>query len=128
MRCDGEGDMTMTRAWVPAAVVASMTVLAAGCASTTVDDQRWEGHRIKELIASIGPADRIVSYPYGGTLYIWEGRGTGVDAPDSSTIDDTPRVKDFVTSRVFLVDDSGIIVRTQFERGVVAPDRLADGQ
>lgn len=117
--------MRTTRTWVPAAIVVSLTALITGCASTAVNDRRWEGHRINELVASIGPADRIMTYPYGGTLYIWEARGTGVEAPDIGSIDSAPQLADFVASRVFLVDDSGIIVRTQFERAGVAPQHQA---
>jgi hypothetical protein len=109
--------MRTTRTWVPAAIVVSLTALIAGCASTAVNDRRWEGHRINELVASIGPADRIMTYPYGGTLYIWELRDTRLEPADASTIDDSPRLADSVMARVFLVDDNGVIVRTQVDHG-----------
>jgi len=90
-------------------------VVAAGCASAVGSSQRWEGHRISELISKDGPADRIVPYPYGGTLYIWETQETRLEAADASSFGNAPHPERLLRQRIFLVDDAGVITKAQDE-------------
>jgi hypothetical protein len=98
------------RRWIPAV---ALLATAAACTSLARRSPDWTGHRISELIARRGPADRIMIYPYGGTLYIWESEewplaGRGPAALDESS---TPGV--LIHTDIALVSDAGIILRTQ---------------
>ena len=95
------------------AVAASLLALAAGCTSAMSKGQRWEGHRISELIQRRGPADRIVPYPYGGTLYIWEKPASSFEAARASILDESSAFAGFVQTQIVLVSDTGIIMEDQ---------------
>ena len=95
------------------AVAALLLALAAGCTSMTPKREHWEGHPISELIARRGSADRIVSYPYGGTLYIWEKPASSFEANRASVLDGTSTVGSFVQEQIVLVSDTGIILGSQ---------------
>ena len=94
------------------AAAAAVLALAAGCASLKPKQEDWTGHKISELIARRGPADRIMLYPYGGTLYIWERADATLDARNVNSLDDTPPAS-FVHREIVLVSDAGLIVQTQ---------------
>ncbi len=94
------------------ATAAAMLALAVGCASLTPKEEDWTGHKIAELIARRGPADRIMSYPYGGTLYIWE-RPEEPLMSGGTIADDTAAPGTFVHRELVLVSDAGVIVRSE---------------
>jgi hypothetical protein len=92
---------------------AAMLALAAGCASLTPKEENWTGHKIAELIARRGPADRIMSYPYGGTLYVWERPEGTLMQGGGAFADDASASGNFVHRELVLVSDAGIIVRSE---------------
>jgi hypothetical protein len=94
---------------------------AAGCASTEAKLEQWQGRPISELVAARGEADRIMSYPYGGSLYIWEKRQTRFAAGGADSRRGGAHLEDVVTTQAFLVDEGGIITRVQSKTGVAAP-------
>ena len=102
------------------AMAASLLALAAGCTSAMSKGQHWEGHRISELIERRGPADRIMAYPYGGTLYIWEKQASSFEAARATTLDDSPGLASFVQRQIVLVSDTGIIMETQVKTDALA--------
>ena len=104
--------------WVAAAV---QVAAAAGCASTQADMQSWQGRPIAELIAARGEADRIMSYPYGGSLYIWEKRQTRFANGGADSRRGGAHFEDVVTTHAFLVDEGGVITRVQSKTAVAAP-------
>jgi len=95
------------------AIAASLLALAGGCTSAMSKPERWEGHRISELIARRGPADRIVPYPYGGTLYIWEKEASSFEADRGTMLDEGSALPGFVQRQIVLVSDSGIIMESE---------------
>lgn len=109
---------TSNRSCGALASVAALAFLGLGCASLEQRLQRWEGHPIAELVKDRGPAKRIVSYPYGGRLYIWESERLGGSPPDASGRRSAglagPRSRT-VVREVALVDDNGVIVRIHVE-------------
>jgi len=108
--------MKAARAVVAVAGLAIIAIMVeAGCASAVGPSRRWEGHRISELISKDGPADRIVPYPYGGTLYIWETQETRLAAADASSLGNAPHLESLLRERIFLVDDAGVITKAEEE-------------
>ena len=98
-----------------AGLIGAVVMTSGGCSSSTSGGRQWEGHRISEVVARDGPADRIMAYPYGGTLYIWEAAETHLQAADASTFGNAPQIESLVRRRIFLVNDAGVITRAQFE-------------
>jgi hypothetical protein len=106
--------MRMTRARVQRlAIAASLLALAGGCTSAMSKREHWEGHRISELIARRGPADRIEPYPYGGTLYIWEKPASSFEADRATMLDEGSALAGFVQRQLVLVSDAGIIMESK---------------
>jgi hypothetical protein len=95
------------------AIAASLLTLVAGCTSAMPKREHWEGHRISELIARRGPADRIMPYAYGGTLYIWEKPASSFEADRGTMLDEGSALPGFVQRQVVLVSDSGIIMESE---------------
>ena len=95
------------------ATAAALVALTAGCASVAAKQEDWTGHKIGELIAQRGPADRIMLYPYGGTLYIWEKPDGPLVPVGSDTVDDAPAFGGLVHREIVLVSDAGIIMRSE---------------
>ena len=106
------------RRWRGAALAAVLLVLL-GCTSAAERLRRWEGRPLAELVAERGPASRIVAYPYGGRLYIWEEVVSTTTAGD--TMGKRPSVGQQRSTRVYrevvLVGDDGVIIRTSVESG-----------
>ena len=95
--------------------IAVHAVLAlAGCSSTFrgVD---WTGHNINDVIAKLGPATRISSYPFGGSVYVWENHVLRSSGPDVTSDDGSMHAVSVVEREVFMVNDQGIVTgkRTQ---------------
>lgn len=107
--------MRHARYWRSALVATAAIQLAAvfGCSSLQSDAQRWQGRPIADLIAARGEANRIMSYPYGGTLYIWEQRQTRMAGGSAEIARGGRRFEDMVMMQVFLVDERGVITRIQ---------------
>ncbi len=95
------------------AAAAAVLALAAGCATLKPKEPDWTGHKISELIARRGPADRIMLYPYGGTLYIWERPDPTLDARDVGSLDDDAAAVTYVHREIVLVSDGGLILQRQ---------------
>ncbi len=95
------------------AAVAALLALAASCSSLKLKQEDWTGHQIRELIARRGPADRIVPYPYGGTLYIWEKPEAVLEPAEGGFSDDSAAAGAFVHREVVLVSDAGVILQSQ---------------
>jgi len=95
------------------ALAAALVALAAGCTSLMPKHEDWKGHKISELIARRGPADRIMLYPYGGTLYIWETADPTLDAGNATSLDGDSAVAGFLHREIVLVSDAGVILQTQ---------------
>ena len=115
--------MRQSRAWgLFFGMAAAIQVAAvAGCASTEAKLDQWQGRPISELVAARGEADRIMSYPYGGSLYIWEKRQTRFAAGGADSRRGGAYLEDVVTTQAFLVDEGGVITRVQSKTGVAAP-------
>jgi hypothetical protein len=94
---------------------------AAGCASTQAKLQSWQGRPIAELIAARGEADRIMSYPYGGSLYIWEKRQSRFASAGEDSRRGDAYVEDVVRTDAFLVDEGGVITRVQTQTAAAPP-------
>jgi hypothetical protein len=100
--------------------LAALALCCLGCVTAAERLQRWEGRPVADLVADRGPADRIVQYPYGGRLYIWE------EERDSATSADATGRRTAVGQRnetrvyreIALVGDDGLIVRTQVQNGI----------
>jgi hypothetical protein len=88
-----------------------------GCTSSGARMQRFVGRPVAELVADRGPADRIVLYPYGGHVYIWEREQTAVGGIDATgrraAVGD--RRDALVYREMALVGDDGVIIRTYVE-------------
>ena len=99
--------------------LAGAAVCLLGCVTAAERMQQWEGRPVAELVAVRGPADRIVQYPYGGRLYIWERERSAPMAADATS--KRASSGQHLDTRVFremaLVGDDGVIVRTQVENG-----------
>ena len=115
--------MRQSRAWglFFGMAAAIQVAAAAGCASTEAKLDQWQGRPISELVAARGEADRIMSYPYGGSLYIWEKRQTRFAAGGADSRRGGAYLEDVVTTQAFLVDEGGVITRVQSKTGVAAP-------
>jgi len=115
--------MRQVRAWgLFFGVAAAVQVAAAtGCTSTQADVQSWQGRPIAELIAARGEADRIMSYPYGGSLYIWEKRQSRFANGGADSRRGGVHLEDVVTTQAFLVDEGGVITRVQSKTAVASP-------
>jgi len=115
--------MRQSRAWglFFGMAAAIQVAAAAGCASTEARLEQWQGRPISELVAARGEADRIMSYPYGGSLYIWEKRQTRFAAGGADSRRGGAYLEDVVTTQAFLVDEGGVITRVQSKTGVAAP-------
>jgi hypothetical protein len=101
------------------AALAAATLGCLACVSAAERMRQWEGLPVSALVADRGPADRIVQYPYGGRLYIWEEERATVSTADASGRR-TPvgqRRDTGVYREMALVGDDGIIVRTHVESG-----------
>ncbi len=107
--------MRRSPAWWGTALAAAAIVAA--CSTASAD--RFEGKHIDVALAELGPATRIVPYPYGGTLYIWEARfrePAGVTR--LTTADDQaapPRV--LVDRTALLVDEAGMVTASLHDSG-----------
>jgi hypothetical protein len=114
--------MRQSRAWglVFGVAAAVQVATAAGCTSTQADVQRWQGRPIAELIAARGEADRIMSYPYGGSLYIWEKRQSRIANGGADSRRGGAYLEDVVTTHAFLVDAGGVITRAQSKTAVAS--------
>ncbi len=118
--------MRQSRAWglLLGAVAVVQVAAATGCTSTQSDLRRWQGRPITELIADRGEADRIMSYPFGGSLYIWEQRQSRIASGGAESARGGPRFEDVIMTQAFLVDEGGVITQIQ-SKSAVAP--LAQG-
>jgi hypothetical protein len=100
-----------------ASALCAAALLCLGCVTAAERLQRFEGRPVSELIAARGPADRIVGYPFGGRVYIWEEERTTPTSPDA-TGRRAPTGQAQAT-QVFramaLVGDDGIVSRTHVE-------------
>jgi hypothetical protein len=115
--------MRQSRAWglVFGVAAAVQVAAAAGCASTQAKLEQWQGRPISELIAARGEADRIMSYPFGGSLYIWEKRQSRIASGGADSRRGGAYLEDVVTTQAFLVDEGGVITRIQTKTAVAAP-------
>ena len=115
--------MRQSRAWglFFGMAAAIQVAAAAGCASTEAKLDQWQGRPISELVAARGEADRIMSYPYGGSLYIWEKRQTRFANGGADSRRGGAYLEDVVTTQAFLVDEGGVITRVQSKTAVAAP-------
>jgi hypothetical protein len=115
--------MRQSRAWglIFGVAAAVQVAVAAGCASTEAKLQQWQGRPISELIAARGEADRIMSYPYGGSLYIWEKRQSRIASTGADSRRGGAYLEDVVTTQAFLVDEGGVITRIQTRTAVAPP-------
>ena len=100
-----------------AAALCAVALLCLGCVTAAEQLQRFEGRPVTELIADRGPADRIVGYPYGGRVYIWEEERTSPTAPDATGKRASTGQKQGtqVFRAMALVGDDGVISRTHVE-------------
>ncbi len=106
-----------------AMALAAIALCCFGCVSAAERMQRWVGHPVAELVASRGPADRIVQYPYGGRLYIWEEETLSpgsADALGRGSFAGRQR-ETLVYREIALVTDDGVIVSTKAERSSKVP-------
>jgi hypothetical protein len=106
-----------TRAALGALVLGSAMLLASGCTSAAAKLQAWEGRPVSELVAARGKPNRIVSYPYGGRIYIWEEERTGTVAADASgrrqAVGENRAVQ--VYREMALVGEDGVVLRTHVD-------------
>lgn len=100
-------------------VPASVVLCLFGCVSAAERMQRWEGHPVADLVADRGPADRIVQYPYGGRLYIWEEERASAASADATGRRAAigQRRETRMYREIALVGDNGVILRTHVETG-----------
>jgi len=99
--------------------LAAIALCCLGCVSSAELMQRWVGHPVAELVAARGPADRILGYPYGGRLYIWEKEMASPATADATGRRPSAgqRNETQVYREMALVGDDGVIVGTKAERG-----------
>jgi len=102
-----------------ALALGAVALHSSGCASAGERLQQWVGRPVAELIASRGPADRIVPYPYGGRLYIWEEERSSPTTADASGRRTSvgQRHETRVLREMALVGEDGVIQRTHVETG-----------
>jgi hypothetical protein len=95
-------------------VLGTAGLLAFGCTSAAAKLQAWEGKPVSEMVAALGKPDRIVSYPYGGRIYIWEEERSAAVAADVTGR--RQAVGQNRASQVYremaLVGDDGVVLRT----------------
>ncbi len=98
-------------------VGAAAAVLLLGCVTANQNLQRWVGSPIADVVAARGPATRIVAYPYGGRLYIWEQELMTPSAGDTTGQGAETGMRDGVrvVREIALVGDDGVVIRTQVE-------------
>jgi hypothetical protein len=77
--------------------------------------ESWVGHYQSELVASWGPPTKIISDEKGGTIIVYESlKGTWGDQKDKRIVGGshyptTPRQPGYVATRIFYVNEKGII-------------------
>jgi hypothetical protein len=104
--------------------IVAVAIGVAACVSSAQRLQRFVGRPVAELVAERGPAHRIVAYPYGGHLYVWETEAIGGTAADATTRRGlTTATGARVVREIALVNDSGIVVETRVESGDVSAKR-----
>jgi hypothetical protein len=102
---------------VGALVLGAAGLLAFGCTSAAAKLQAWEGRPVSEMVAALGKPDRIVSYPFGGRVYVWEEeRATAVAADASGRRQAVGQNRATQVYReMALVGDDGVVLRTHAE-------------
>ena len=112
--------MSTTRRIVsPAAALGAVALCCLGCVTAAERMQQWVGRPVAELVAARGPADRIVQYPYGGRIYIWEEERSSPTSADATGRRAAvgQRSETQVFREMALVGDDGVVLRTQVETG-----------
>ena len=105
---------------MPAVVLGGVVWCCLGCVSAAERFEQWVGRPVTELVAVRGPADRIVQYPYGGRVYIWEEERSSPTAADATgrrtSVGRSREIRVF--REMALVGDDGVVLRTHVETGV----------
>ena len=129
------------RRTVVAVVLVLLLVVSAGCvARVNKVMESWEGAHVSDLIASWGPPQQIMNDGAGGKIYVWNqtrsftspgyatttttGQATGQattygsttygnaqGSQHSQTTYTPPQTTEYTASRMFWVNNSGVIYR-----------------